>query len=265
MSQDISDTQSENDSAYTNLKNLRIQNRNGLIISYLNINSIRNKIESLRLLISDNVDILIVAETKIDRTFPSSQFYINGFKEPFRFDRDKNGGGLLIYVREGVPAKLKTDFKLPSNIECGIIEINLNKKKWLLLGIYRPPSQQEEYFFNEIGKALDNYSTTNENFIIVGDFNTEENGQNIRNFLDAHELNNLVKSPTCHKSDSSTCCSEAALYIKTIGRCDVCLSSSLSICGQHQFNSMHQAVYWAVRGGNETEARLFCHGARDLL
>ena len=45
---------------------------NGLIISYLNINSIRNKIESLRLLISDNVDILIVAETKIDRTFPST-------------------------------------------------------------------------------------------------------------------------------------------------------------------------------------------------
>ena len=168
------------------MKNLRIQNRSGLIISYLNVNSIRNKIESLRILISDNVDILIIAETKIDRTFPSSQFYINGFKEPFRFDRDKNGGGLLIYVREGVPAKLKTDFKLPSNIECGIIEINLNKKKWLLLGIYRPPSQQEEYFLNEIGKALDDYSTTNENFILVGDFNTEEDGQNIRNFLDAY-------------------------------------------------------------------------------
>ena len=110
----------------------------------------------------------------------------------------------MIYVREGVPAKLKTDFKLPSNIECGIIEINLSKKKWLLLGIYRPPAQQEEYFFNEIGKALDNYSTTNENFILVGDFNTEKNGQNIRNFLDAYGLNNLVKSPTCHKSDSST-------------------------------------------------------------
>ena len=99
--------------------------------------------------------------------------------------------------------KLKTDFKLPSNIECGIIEINLNKKKCLLLGIYRPPSQQEEYFFNEIGKALDNYSTTNEDFILVGDFNTEEDGQIIRNFLDSY--GNLVKSPTCHKSDSSTC------------------------------------------------------------
>ena len=49
------------------------------------------------------------------------------------------------------------------------------------------------------------YSTTNENFILVGDFNTEEDGQNIRNFLDAYGLKNLVKSPTCHKSDSSTC------------------------------------------------------------
>ena len=88
---------------------------------------------------------------------PQSLFF-TGFKEPFRFDRDKNGGGLLIYVREGVPAKLKTDFKLPSNIECGIIEISLNKKKWLLLGIYRPPSQQEEYFFNEISKALQGVS-----------------------------------------------------------------------------------------------------------
>ena len=72
------------------------------------------------------------------------------------------------------------------------------------LGIYRPPAQQEEYVFIEISKALDNYSTTNENFILVCDFNTEQNGQNIRNFLDAYGLNNLVKSLTCHKSDSST-------------------------------------------------------------
>ena len=34
-----------------------------------------------------NVDILMVTETKIDESFPTSQFFISGFTSPYRFDR----------------------------------------------------------------------------------------------------------------------------------------------------------------------------------
>ena len=112
---------------------------------------------------------LTVAETKIDGTFTTSQFVLDGFSKPFRFDRNQHGGGLLIYVREDVPFKELSVYKPPNDIECGIIEISLRKQKWLLFSIYRPPSQPERYFFGEIGRGLDLYSSQYESICLIGD------------------------------------------------------------------------------------------------
>ena len=106
---------SERDDVNTALKNIRLKNRNGLLIAYLNINSIRNKIDFLRPMVSETTDILVIAETKIDSTFPTSQFMIEGFMKPFRYDRNRNGGGLLIYVRERAPVKELTKYKTPND------------------------------------------------------------------------------------------------------------------------------------------------------
>ena len=189
----------------TSLDSMRTKNHSGLIIAYLNINSIRNKFEFLKPLIADNVDVLAVAETKIDETFTTSQFLLDGFSKPVRFDRNKHGGGLLIYVKEGVPFKELSVYKPPKDIECGIIEISLKKQKWLLFSIYRPPSQSEEYFFDEIGKGLDFYSSKYESICLIGDFNCEPKENIISGFMDCYNLSNLVKSPTCFKSDSPRC------------------------------------------------------------
>ena len=48
----------------------------------------------------------MVSETKLDDSFPEDQFLIYSFHSPFRFDRKKNGGGIMLYVREDIPAKL---------------------------------------------------------------------------------------------------------------------------------------------------------------
>ena len=104
----------------------RLRQRKGLAIAYLNINSIRNKFELLEPIILDSVDILVIVETKLDSNFATNQFIIDGFSPPYRYDRNGNGGGLLIYVREG---KKLTDYEAPDDIECGILEINMHKKK----------------------------------------------------------------------------------------------------------------------------------------
>ena len=39
-------------------------------------------------------------ETKLDASFPVIQFCINGFSTPYRLDRNRNGEGIIIYVRE---------------------------------------------------------------------------------------------------------------------------------------------------------------------
>ena len=68
------------------LKALRLKNFNKLILAHLNINSLRNKFEFLISLIKDNIDILMISETKLDQSFPTNQFMINGFSAPFRLD-----------------------------------------------------------------------------------------------------------------------------------------------------------------------------------
>ena len=56
-------------------------------------------------MIKDNIYVLIVSETKLDSSFPLSQFIIEGNALPFRYDRNSRGGDILFFVREDIPAK----------------------------------------------------------------------------------------------------------------------------------------------------------------
>ena len=149
------------------LRILRVKNVNRLIIGNLNINSISNKFDQLKLFVQGKVDILIVTETKLDSTFPTSQFVIDRYSEPYRFDRNRNGGGVLIYIREDIPSKLLADHKLPHDIEGIFVELNLRKKKWLLFGSYHPPSQSDDYFFHQVKKGLDMYSKFYKRYMLI--------------------------------------------------------------------------------------------------
>ena len=126
------------------MNNVRKDNVNNVIIACLNINSLANKFDQLTTVINDNIDILVL-----------SQFVINGFSKPYRIDRNRNGGGVMIYVRQDIPSKRLSKHNLPSDIECLCVEINLRKSKWLLCGTYHPPSQADKYYFEHLGRLLD--------------------------------------------------------------------------------------------------------------
>ena len=132
--------------ALTFLKEYRSRNKDKVIIANININSIRNKISSLKEIISKNVDILVIEETKIDDTFPENYFVIPGYKKPYRKDRNANGGGILVYVREDIPSKEVISTALDPNIEGLFIEINLKKSKWILFATYKPPSLMQKTY-----------------------------------------------------------------------------------------------------------------------
>ena len=187
------------------LKNLRLKNVGRLVVGYLNINSVRNKFEGLKDFVSDHIDVLMVAETKIDNSFPKGQFFIQGYSEPFRLDRNSNGGGLLVYVKEDIPSKQLKSFKFEDDIECIGFEINLRKKKWAFFSIYRPPTQSQSHFFGQLSTAIDHFSDKYENFVIVGDFNALETEQEIGDFMDLFAFKNLVKDSTCFKSGNPRC------------------------------------------------------------
>ena len=69
----------------------------------------------------------MISESKLDDSFPHGQFLIDGFNTLFTFDRNKNGGGILLYVRNDIPTKIVIhDFPSAENL---FVEILLPKKK----------------------------------------------------------------------------------------------------------------------------------------
>ena len=176
------------------LNNLRLKNPNRLICAHLNINSVRNKFDLLSDIIKNNIDILMISETKLDSSFPNGQFQIHGYSEPYRFDRNGNGGGILVFIREDIPTKL-IDSQM--KIEGFFIELNLRRKKWLLCCSYNPKYSQISHHLKEIGKDLDVLTSNYDNIILMGDFNAEPADTAVSDFCEIYNLNNIIREKTC--------------------------------------------------------------------
>ena len=70
-----------NDDKQTNiLKNARLKHPKKVCLSHININSIRNKLDSLFEFSYGLVDFLAVSKTKLDSSFPTEQFNLPGVK-----------------------------------------------------------------------------------------------------------------------------------------------------------------------------------------
>ena len=202
---------SDHKNAYTILNDLRIKNKNRIILSHLNINSIRNKFEMIADMIIGKLDIFLISETKIDDSFTTEQFNIPSYKSPYRLDRDSNGGGILLYIREDIPSKLKNSIEISENIECIFIEINLFKKKWLIGGIYNPNKSMSRNFLKSLSKYLDTYLPDYDNVILLGDFNSQPTENDMNEFCNLYNLTNLVLEPTCYKNQNNPSCIDLIL------------------------------------------------------
>ena len=78
----------------------------------------------LQEVIGNNIDVLLISETKLDASFPSSQFILDGLTTPYRLDRTQYEGGIVLFMREGIPSKLlNADTSI--GIENLLVEINL--------------------------------------------------------------------------------------------------------------------------------------------
>ena len=109
-----------------------------------------------------------------------------------------------MFAKGNIPWKVLNTFRFSE--ECGIISVNfsISNKKWFLLGIYNPPSQNEALFIEQIKLALNTYSISYENFLLLGDFNMTTENSKLQYLMYAFFLENLIKEPTCFKSTVPT-------------------------------------------------------------
>ena len=107
----------------------------------------------------------------MDASFPSAQFTLEGYHTPYRLDINNKSGGILVYVKSSIPSHCFCYEELRISIQAIPFEINLRKKKWLVISIYRPPSQNSEYFLDSLTKSINYFASTYDNHLILGNFN----------------------------------------------------------------------------------------------
>ena len=118
-------------------------------------------------------------------------------------DRNSNGGSILLYVREDIPSTL---LNTELFIEGFCIEINIRKKKWLLVCTYIPNKNLISNHLKDIGKNLDNFSSKYDNFVLLGDLNSEPTESAVRDFCQIYGCKNLIKDNTCFKNPEKPSC-----------------------------------------------------------
>ena len=72
------------------------------------------------------------------------------------------------------------------------------------MSVYRPPSQNSEYFLNELDKTIDYFSVSYDNHVVIGDFNLEPSTGILKTFMNSNALYNLINVDTCFKG-KGTC------------------------------------------------------------
>ena len=68
-------------------------------------------------------------------SFPNSMFDIEGYSLPFRCDGDLNGGGILVYVKEGIPCRELNIKPGAERVEGIFLEINPGKQNGYFLQV----------------------------------------------------------------------------------------------------------------------------------
>ena len=57
-------------------------------------------------MVGDNTDIIIASEMKPNSSFLNSQFAVEGYTTLLRYDKNCHGGGILLFIREDVLARM---------------------------------------------------------------------------------------------------------------------------------------------------------------
>ena len=87
---------------------------------------------------SKYVHLLVITETRLDDSLLTSKFLVIEFSVSCRLGRNRNGDGIMIFIRDDIPSRLLTKHVFPDDIEGLFLELNLRKVKWLQFGTLSP-------------------------------------------------------------------------------------------------------------------------------
>jgi len=203
---DIADSSVDDLTDVPEIVKMRHKDSREVLVLHLNVNSLQNKFEEVQSIITDlRAQIVFLTETKIDSSYPNSQFKQDGYNM-YRKDRAKGGGGVMAYISSNLPSK---KLKLPKNfntVEALAIQSKLGRHNALLLGLYRSQKATgRDYYLrleNELHDVISWASIQSELLIVTGDLNLNKLRTDRReckilcDVEDVHGLTCLIDKPT---------------------------------------------------------------------
>ena len=139
----------------------------------------------------------MVTETKLDDSFPTSQFFMAGLCTPFRLYRSKKCDGIILYIRSNTTSTKFKKYIINNQIEAFFAEIRIGNSEWLLCCSYNPNKLQIASHIQEISNRMDAYCSKYDNMLIMGDFNVDGKEVSLHVFCNQYKLKLLNKDPTC--------------------------------------------------------------------
>ena len=177
--------------------------KSNLKIAYLNINSIQNKLDEVKVMLNENLfDILFIAETKIDSTFSNDLLSQPGYRH-IRRDR-QGGGGLLAFIRNDLLVYRRGKFE-PQAVESICLDVvDSRKSRFFVCACYRSQKLcKVSDFVSSLTSATELMYRSRNELVLLGDFNLDMDdsagkspNKNLSDFCDTFCLTNQVTEPT---------------------------------------------------------------------
>lgn len=139
-----------------------------IFIARININSIWNKIDAVKLLLNEGLfHILAISETKLDSTYNSFHLQYPHYRMLWR-DRKKGGGGLLVYIKNIVSARNQQIYMESICIDGK----GHNNSRFIVLACYRFPTKNKPIdFLPSLFPAAEYLYNIRYELLIISDLN----------------------------------------------------------------------------------------------
>ena len=167
----------------------KLQNPKNVVIGHFNVNSLRNKSDTVEELAQNEIDIYFLYEKEKKSRWRISKStiydkYNNDYKL-FRRDRFCHGGGILCYINENenVTSKTVNVEGIEKDCQIVLIEFSIKTRKWLCIGIYKSPLQNENNFLDNLSLIINRLTSQYENIMLISDCNMTIENENLEIFM----------------------------------------------------------------------------------
>ena len=94
---------------------------------------------------------------------------------------------------------------IPNDCEIILIEFLIRTRKWLCIGLYKLPSQNDKYFLDNLSLILNKLNFQFDNIMLMGNFKLTVENKNHEVFMSTFDVKCFIEKPICFQFAKPNC------------------------------------------------------------